>query len=44
MKKSIGVRIFGDDRQTAKTWGERETGFRRPIKKRTKIRKGSGYF
>lgn len=39
MKKSIGVRVFGDDRQTAKTWGEREMGFRRPIKKRNKGRK-----
>ena len=36
MKKHIGVRVFNDDRQTAKTWGERETGLRKPIKKRKK--------
>jgi len=36
MKKHIGVRVFSDDRQTGKTWGERETGLRRPIKKRKK--------
>ncbi len=36
MKKRIGVRVFSDDRQTARTWGERETGLRKPIKRRKK--------
>jgi len=40
MKKKLGVDIFPDDRETLKTFGERETGLRRPIKKRRKKRKG----
>lgn len=43
MKKRIGVRIFVDDRQTARTWGERESGLRKPIKKR-KTKKGIWLF
>ena len=42
MKKRIGTRVFIDDRQTAKTWGERETGLRRPIKKR-KVKQGFNF-
>ena len=30
------VRVFLDDRQTNKTWVEREIGLRKPIKKRKK--------